>query len=539
MYRTLLPACLLLAMSSLASAQAPPSSAPRLIQPASAVFPAAPQVPLAASVLSGVHCQNPTCQAACAPAACPCPPAPGGCGNPGCANCNGQCGSGAARGSNAQPCGFLNCERWFDGCGDGSAGFCCGDIHSWANGIYCGWETEPEMWGLTDHFTDDCGNNYLKDNGYKIGGNIDQSFTANPQAPTDHFNGPVTWTDRSNEYQLNQAWLYFERATDTSKGGWDFGGRADVNYGTNARLATETGLEVGHLNSGNAFYGLNFPNLYLDAAYGKSKIRAGHFVSPIGYFTVDMTQNFFSTIPYTYQWGEPFTHTGVMWMHQPSDDLAVSAGVIRGWDNFDNSNPHLGFLGTWSKTFEDKSNLAHVFMFTREPNFFFDFTPRYYQSLVYTAPLTDKLTYVGQTDFGAQQNATYAGKQALWYGLNQYLFYQISNRLTWGINFEWWRDEDGFRVAGFLPSDFPSGITGHQRGFPLDRLGYRGNFYQVTMGPKWYPFNTKNIFVRNSTRVDWFQGNIDPTLNPAQKKPYDSGQENWQVIFVTDMVMLF
>ena len=46
-------------------------------------------------------------------------------------------------------------------------------------------------WGLTDIFDDGCGN-CLKDNQWKIGGNIDQSFTGNFSSPRDRYNGPVT-----------------------------------------------------------------------------------------------------------------------------------------------------------------------------------------------------------------------------------------------------------------------------------------------------------------------------------------------------------
>lgn len=390
-------------------------------------------------------------------------------------------------------------------------------------------------WTLTDLFDDDCGKNHLKENRIKIFGNLAQSYTVNFQSPRDKFNGPVTWTDRSNEYQMNQLWLGVERATDTSENDWDVGGRVDLNYGTNARLATQSGFEP-HDYYGRSFYGLNYPNAYAEIAYKKLKVKAGRFVSPIGYFTVNTVDNFFNTIPYTYQWGEPFTHTGIWASYQVSDKLAVTSGVIRGWDNFDNHNPHLGYLGTWGYTFEDKSNLTHVFMYSMEPNAVFDFTPRYYQSLVYMKSLTEKLNYVAQSDLGVQNNALANGKSAQWYGVNQYLFYTINDHWSIGFNFEWWRDEDGFRVAGFLPSDLPSGITNHARGFPTNRFGYAGNFYQITCGPKWYPTASKNFFVRPNVRFDWYQGQAN---NPGELRPFDDGTKDYQSLFVMDLVLLF
>ena len=416
----------------------------------------------------------------------------------------------------------------------GSAGG-CGD----AGG---GGSDAPSIWTLTDLFNDDAGGNSLRDNNIKLGGSLAQSFAWNFQSPSNRWNGPVTWTDRSNEYQLNQFWLFAEKATDTSKNDWDFGGRVDALYGTNARLTTETGLETFNLN-GPGIYGLALPNLYAEVAYKKLKVKAGHFVSPIGYFTVDTSQNFFNTIPYTYQWGEPFTHTGVMATYQVSDALVVSSGYIQGWDNFDGHNPHMGYLGTWGYTFADKSNLSQVIVATQEPNFNFEFTQRYYQSLVYTKPVNDNWTYVGQTDFGTQRDATISGSQANWYGLNQYLYYKVNDKWTWGANFEWWRDEEGYRVAQFLPSRFPSGITGNPNGVNNLPGGYQGNFYQTTIGPRWYPMGKPNFFVRPNLRFDWFEGNINndvqTTYGTSNQKPYDNGQKNWQGLFVTDVVLTF
>jgi Putative beta-barrel porin-2, OmpL-like. bbp2 len=398
-------------------------------------------------------------------------------------------------------------------------------------------------WGLTDIFDDGCGHNHLKDNGYKLGGNLVQSYTWNWQNPSNRWNGPVTWPDRSNEYQLNQFWLFAEKATDTSKKDFDIGGRVDLLYGTNARLTTESGLETPRLN-GPGIYGLAIPQFYGEVAYKKLKVKVGHFISPIGYFTVDTTQNFFSTIPYTYQWGEPFTHTGAMATYQFTDNFVASSGVIKGWDNFDGHNPHLGYLGTWGYTFQDKSNLAQVIVLSQEPNFYNTFTQRYYQSLVYTKPFNDKLTYVGQTDFGTQRDATVSGQRANWYGINQYMYYKTSDKWTWGANFEWWRDEEGYRVQQFLPGAAASGITGNPNGVNNLPGGYMGNFYQVTVGPRWYPTGKPNFFIRPNLRFDWFEGNINNTTQQAvsgatNQKPYDNGQKNHQGLFITDVCWTF
>ena len=396
-------------------------------------------------------------------------------------------------------------------------------------------------WGLTDLFDDGCGGNHFKDKGWKLGGSLVQSFTWNPQNPSNGFNGPVTWTDQANKYQMNQFWLYAEKATSTADKDWDFGGRIDALFGTNARLTTASGLETPNWDRGG-IYGVALPQFYAEVAYKKLKVKAGHFISPIGYFTVDTTQNFFNTIPYTYQWGEPFTHTGALATYQVSDNLVVSAGTIRGWDNFDSHNPNWGFIGGALYTFQDKSSLAFVPIFSPgEPNAANNFTSRYYQSLVYSKQLNDKLSYVGQSDFGTQSNATINGSRANWYGVNQYLFYKVNDKWTWGANFEWWRDEEGYRVAQFLPNTtgVPSGINGLSVGTNNLPGGYAGNFYQTTFGPRWYPTGKPNFFIRPNVRVDWFDGNINAAVNPGGLRPYDAGNKNYQGLLVTDVVWIF
>jgi len=402
----------------------------------------------------------------------------------------------------------------------------------------------PAPWSLTDLWDCEDGSNVLKDNQWRIGGNIDQSFTGNWSSPRDRFNGPVTWTDRSNEYELNQAWIYFERATDTSKKDFDLGGRFDGFIGTNARFDTETGLENNNFgfNNRHAFYGIALPQFYLETAYKKLKIKWGHFISPVGYFTVDMTQNFFNTLPYTFQYGEPFTHTGAIATYPMNDKWTLGGGVVRGWDNFDSSGvgtSNLAAILQATYTWEDKSSLYWFSITSNEPNGFgTDVSPRYLQTLVYSKPLNDKWNYVAQSDFGIQSNTNNAvgGGTSRWYGLNQYLFYICNDRVTFGFNFEWFRDEEGFRVGGFLPVSPGTPATVATRGLPLNRVGYVGNFFQWTWGPKIQLTEKPNVFLRPNFRWDYFNG---VAANPGGLLPYGDGNKRYQGILATDLFILF
>lgn len=393
-------------------------------------------------------------------------------------------------------------------------------------------------WELTNLFGDGSGGNWMKDNQFKLGGNIDQSWTGNFQSPSDRFNGPVTWTDRSNDYQLNQAWIYIERATDTTKQDFDIGGRFDAFWGSNARFDTESGLEVPRINGHYAFYGWALPQFYIETAYKNVKIKWGHFISPVGYFTVDMTQNFFNTLPYTFQYGEPFTHTGNVGTWTINPEWTVGWGVVRGWDNWNGAGSgshNLNGIAMVTRTWEDKSSLYwFAIAGTNANGFGIDQSSRYLQTVTYSKPLSEQWNYVAQSDFGIQDNTNNAvgGGTSKWYGLNQYLYYTQNDNWQWGINFEWFRDEEGYRVGGFLPNLPSTPATVATRGLPTNRVGYVGNFFQTTFGPKW--MITKNMFLRPNLRFDYFDGVATTGL-----LPYDNGNKHWQGILATDLAILY
>ncbi len=444
-----------------------------------------------------------------------------------------------------------------------------------------------------------------------IGGNLVQGYTYNPNHPQDGYNGTLTWTDRANEYQLNQAWMYFEIPTDTSKKDFDFGMRVDTMYGSNYRWATSSGFEdkVFKTNTGTGGtggtssvasnqYGLAIPQAYVDAAYKTIKLRVGHIISPVGFFTVDTTQNVFNTIPYTYAYGEPFTHFGAFLYWTASDKISLMGGATRGGDNWDGSGTGAkapGFLGTLTYTFDDKSTFDWVVHVSKEYNYKNQanstvvsgaalndaaqasggnfpysggynnvdglYSWRYFQTLVYKRPLTSTLQLVLQSDFGIQKVAdiksandaalTAAGTNkdkevtAMWYGANVYLIHQTLQTLQLAINFEWFRDTAGVRVGNVLPTLSSTSTAAKGMGTGLvtgSRLNYIGNFFQVTFGPKWQP--QKNFFVRVNGRYDYFDGTAlnavaNSTASGAAALPFYDGNKKDQFVVGVDAALMF
>jgi hypothetical protein len=132
-----------------------------------------------------------------------------------------------------------------------------------------------------------------------------------------------------------------------------------------------------------------------------------------------------------------------------------------------------------------------------------------------------------QSDFGTQHDAVVAGRTAKWYGINTYLYWNMTCRTQWGLNGEWFRDQGGFRVGQVLPSFGSPNARGLARG-----PGFDGSFYRVMFGPKYY--FTPNVYTRAALAADWYEG-----APAANGRPFDDGTKNHQQVVVFDVVATF
>jgi len=417
------------------------------------------------------------------------------------------------------------CDATCDGGSDECCDDCCGHFGDrWPCGC------SLECLGESRKFFNSC---WMEERGIVAGGWLAQSYTWNPYQPNDRFNGPVTWTDRANDYQMNELYFFLGKAADNDGCCWDFGYRMDAMYGSNYRWNTSGGFET---NFGNgSTYGLAVPALYAEMGRNGWNIKIGRMMSPVGYYVIGTANNFFPVLPYTFQYGEPFTHTGVHVNKKINDNLTVGGAVHHGWDNSDNTgNPHAGVLGNVMWTIDDQRSLTWVGIAGPEANFSgtnlasngFGYTNRYLQTLTYIRKFNDDVTGVLQSDFGTQHDAVVAGQTAKWYGINSYLYWNQTCRCQWGLGAEWFRDQGGFRVGQVLPS------FGSPNAVGFNRSGFDGSFYRLTFGPKYY--FTPNIYARAAVLADWYTGPAG-----AGGLPFDDGTKNHQEMVTFDVVATF
>ncbi len=392
----------------------------------------------------------------------------------------------------------------------------------------------------------------FKNNGIVVGGWANAGITYNATNPANGFNGPVTFGDRASEVQLNQLNLFIQRAVATEGTGWDFGGRFDVMFGTDSIFTQAYGVpafdvnngspmnrshwDLNMLNSNSRFYDLALPQAYGEAyvPIGNGlNVKAGHFYTPIGYETVPAPDNFFYTHAYTMQYGEPFTHTGVMGNYAVDANWSVMGGATTGsatggWDGgFDKQLGNWGGLAgaTWTSTDKGTSaNISGTYSATSEHSN----KGWGLYSIVLKHNITDKTHLVLQHDHGfADGVLTAAGiRDAQWYGLNMHLTYDIKDNLTAGIRTEWFRDQNGFRVCSPGRVSAATDNTGASYAANFAASCTAATYYAVTGGLNWKPTPWLNL--RPNIRYDFADG----------ARPFGNNKQD-QFLFSTDFSVTF
>lgn len=414
---------------------------------------------------------------------------------------------------------------------------------------------------------------FFKDNNLKLGGWLETSVGANLNANHDGFNGPVTFNDRTAEVQMNQLYFYLQKAVNVSGDSFDIGGRADFMYGTDAIFTQAYGNPTYGPSSndvtggrgswdlnltGDRFYGIALPQAYaeLNLPIGNGiDVKIGHFYTPIGYEVVTSPDNFFVTKPYTMQYGEPFTHTGVLANYALNSNWSVTGGAVTGsgtggWDgNFNKNIGNWSFLGGATWTSDDAGTSLAVTSTAGEQSETNSSKWAMY-SIVGKHNFTDKLHYIIQHDHGFADNvvtgnaAAAAGsynatQNAEWYGINQYLIYDVNDKLSAGLRAEWFRDNNGFRVNGpgrcvagnnlvnGAASNYACGAAWSNYLEPNSGIGLGSGYYALTAGLSYKA--TKWLNLRPNVRWDMSD----------QVKAFAGGNSQNQVLFTADAVITF
>jgi hypothetical protein len=403
----------------------------------------------------------------------------------------------------------------------------------------CAEEGESVGW-LQQHLNCSPLGSWLQCNEIKVAGWLAQGFTWNPDEPENRFNFPTTFNDRSNDYQMNQFYLYAERAAKIDGCDWDFGWRVDVLYGTDYYFTTSAGWELHDDGSqkwngsdgprfqfGEArLYGVAVPQLYgqVFAPVGNGvDIKIGHFYTPVGYETVTSTGNFFYSHAYTHQYFEPFTHWGVLANTPLNDSVKVGMGAVMGWDVLDDLEDHVSWLGTVTWTSCDKNTtLFYGILIGEEAGQLGNEDARYYQSIYLTHKISDKLTSVTGTDLVWQNNGSFDSTgveeaDAEAYSFYQYLIYDINKCWSAGMRVEVSHDDDNLRIL--TPTALGATVPGE------------ATFTSLTLGLNYKAY--ENVRIRPEVRWDWSD------FDEGDIGAFDDFSDNNQFTAAFDVVLTF
>ncbi len=319
------------------------------------------------------------------------------------------------------------------------------------------------------------------------------------------------FNDYPDNFNVNQVWLYSEKALD-AKCGWDWGYRVDYVYGTDAPDTQSFGNQLNTYDFGwfnGAFYGHAVPQLYGEVGYGDLSVKLGHFYTIIGYEVVAAPDNFFYSHAFTMYYAEPFTHSGFLATYEANDQVTWYGGWSAGYDTgFDRFEGDI-FLGGFSVGLGE--NVTATYACTVGRLGFGTNLSGYSHSVVVDVQLSEKLNYVFQSDYINYDGIVTHPASLMGlpldpvllyrYGVNNYLFYEINERLKAGIRLEWFNVEE-------------------------DPQGDRSDLYEVTFGFNYRPH--ANFVIRPELR--WEQDNDGFTVDPAR---------NNQVGFGMDMILMF
>lgn len=314
----------------------------------------------------------------------------------------------------------------------------------------------------------------------------------------------LSFNDHPDALNFHQAWLYAEKVAEADACSADWGYRVDFMYGLDASKTQAFGNPVnaagdpsGWDNSWNhGVYGWALPQLYGEVAMGDWSVKVGHFYTLVGYEVVPATGNFFYSHALTMFNSEPFTHTGAIGTYSASDDVTLYAGWTLGWDTgFEQFGGGSSWLGGVGLSLLDDVDFTYI---STAGNLGWR-GDGYSHSLVFDTTLTENMNYVLQSDY---VNTTLPdGFHNEDVGVNQYLFYSLSDCWAVGGRMEWWKSNN---------------VTGEAT-----------SFYELTGGINYKPH--ANVVVRPEIRYDW-----SPTdLQDADGNPYN------ETVFGVDAIFTF
>ena len=286
-------------------------------------------------------------------------------------------------------------------------------------------------WSLADHGKKGKGHG-ISISGHTQLGYHTQGMNAHTSSQQDANGVPHSFNDNPNSLQLHQQWLTVAKAAQGG-GDVDWGFRMDWLYGTDGPDAQSFGNAAGDWdeawdNGGN--YGHALPQLYAEVAMGDLRVKGGHFLGPLGYESVNSTENFF----YSRSYGRgiegfiPRTVTGVQVDYAVGENLTAHGGWVNGYDTGFGSTDGSMFLGGATVALANGMDINYMLLSSDDV---------YAHSIAVARQLTDRIHTVFESVLRTDTTGSVQRSSATQITLNNYVFYDLNDCMKLGLRSEW------------------------------------------------------------------------------------------------------
>ena len=386
----------------------------------------------------------------------------------------------------------------------------------------------------------------------KFGLQFQGGIIANGTRPTTGSGGNFgqLFTDRANDFQLNQVLATIARPLDPKATGYDFGFKLQGLFGTDARYTRW--VNFGRGTSGRYQGDITEANLLVHTPWvteGGLDFKLGMFSTPMGLETIDPFTNPFYSHSYIFNFGLPLKHTGALATLHLTDVVDLYVGVTTGANTTlgpysGDNNSSYSFMGGIGLNLlgGDLTILGLTHIGPENPG-----RPggtasvanankynRYFVDVLTTWKATEKLTLIAELNY-VHDDLPVVGPSA--YGAAIYAGYELTDMVTLNARAEVFHDTKNFFVAAFPgANDFNNAQSGFATG-PLvsGPAGQSTTYGAITIGATIKPPIEMlklpgALMIRPVIRYD-------TSLNG--RKPFNGGRDTGAFTFGTDFVLTF
>ena len=359
-------------------------------------------------------------------------------------------------------------------------------------------------------------------------------FVVNKEAPGSGVNFGQLFTDRANRPILNQLLGTVSRDLDPKATSYDVGFRAQLLYGSDARIVHSLGVldqlihDRNQLDVNELSVSVHTPWLF----EGGIDFKGGLYPTPLGFETIDPKTNPFYTHSYIFNYGLPFKHTGGLMTAHVTSVVDVYLGIDTGTNtSYSDNNDRPGGIAGLGLNLGKLTVLALTHIGPEDPTRstpFGNSAIRYFNDVVFTYKQSDKLSFTTELNYVKED-----GFRAEGYGAAQYVSYALSDELTLNGRAEIWRDNSNFFVSN--PVGNRDYINAQRGAFAQFITAPRaGTYTEFTAGatykPGWVPKSFDTVLLRPEVRYD-------SAINGAAA--FNDGKNHNALTLAADIVMGF